>query len=193
MSQKKAAALAVAESFRVERVAISRLRGSDYNPRRISPDDLEALKKSIREYGLVDPIIANDRTTDNGWKKADLGLVVVGGHQRLRAATELGIASVPVVVLSLTEKREKVLNLALNNVGGDFDTRALAVLLKDLSLASVDLGPTGFNDQEIKALVARMDAEMAPPASFPQAEGKLTTTYQCPSCGFEWSGKPRPA
>ncbi len=193
MASKVQIGAAAVEGIKVVRVPISRLRGSEYNPRRISPDDLDALKKSIREFGLVDPIIANERNKDTGWKEKDRGLVVVGGHQRIRAATELGLASIPVVVVRLTEAREKVLNLALNNVGGDFDTRALAALLKDLQIAKVDLGPTGFDDQEIAVMVARLEADMTPPAKFPGAEGKLTTQYKCPGCGHEWSGKPRPA
>ena len=62
---------------------IGELRPDPANPRRISDQELESLTRSIREFGLVDPIIARreDKT-------------VIGGHQRLLAARRLGIRTV---------------------------------------------------------------------------------------------------
>ena len=53
----------------VEQVSVDRLRPDVGNPRHISPDELEALTRSIREWGLVDPIIA--RREDGS---------IIGGH-----------------------------------------------------------------------------------------------------------------
>src|SRR5659263_293707 len=67
-------------------VEIASLKPDAFNPRRISDLELEALTRSIREFGLVDPIIVRreDKT-------------VIGGHQRLLAARRLGYEKVPVV------------------------------------------------------------------------------------------------
>ena len=69
-------------------LTIGDLRPDPANPRRISDEELESLTRSIREFGLIDPIIA--RREDK---------VVIGGHQRLLAARKLGMKHVPVVLV----------------------------------------------------------------------------------------------
>ena len=71
---------------------IGDLKADPGNPRRISDEDLEALTRSIREFGLIDPIIA---------RKDDK--VIIGGHQRLLAARKLGLKQVPVILVDLSE------------------------------------------------------------------------------------------
>ncbi len=63
----------------IEQVPIDDLLPDPANPRRISDDQLEALTRSLREFGFVQPVPA--RKSDN---------VVIGGHQRLVAARRLG-------------------------------------------------------------------------------------------------------
>ena len=48
----------VTEQLQIEQVPIGDLRPDPANPRRISDQELEALTRSIREFGLIDPIIA---------------------------------------------------------------------------------------------------------------------------------------
>ena len=76
--------------MQIEHLPIEDLRHDPANPRRISDEELESLTRSIREFGLVDPIIARqeDKT-------------VIGGHQRLLAARRLGLTQVPVVLVDL--------------------------------------------------------------------------------------------
>ncbi|OGT25334.1 MAG: hypothetical protein A2Z17_04600 [Gammaproteobacteria bacterium RBG_16_66_13] len=129
-------------------VAIDELRPDPVNPRRISDDELEALTRSIREFGFVQPIIARrqDRT-------------VVGGHQRLVAARKLGFQRVPVVFVDLSEEQAHLLNLALNRISGEWDQELLARLLADLQAApEMDLGLSGFGDEEIAKLLKSLDA-----------------------------------
>ena len=67
----------------VDAVAIDDLRPDPANPRRISEDELDALERSLRQFGFVQPVLARreDRT-------------VIGGHQRLVAARRLGLTTV---------------------------------------------------------------------------------------------------
>ena len=65
---------------------IGDLRPDPANPRRISDGELESLTRSIREFGLVEPVVV--RKEDH---------VVIGGHQRLLAARRLGLKQVPVI------------------------------------------------------------------------------------------------
>ena len=136
------------QTLRIDHVPIGDLRPDPFNPRRISDAELEALTRSIREFGLVDPIIARreDRT-------------VIGGHQRLLAARRLGLDTVPVVFVDLSPEQAKVLNLGLNRISGDWDRELLARLLADLSEApDVDVTLSGFAEDEIAKLLKSLEA-----------------------------------
>jgi hypothetical protein len=72
-----------------------------YNPRRMSEEDLAALRRSLTFFGVVEPVVVNRRTGR-----------IVGGHQRVKAAEAEGIETLPVVHVDLDEPSEKQLNLA---------------------------------------------------------------------------------
>lgn len=115
-----------------------------YNPRidlQEGDRDFEILKDNIEKFGFVQPIVWNESTG-----------TVVGGHQRLKVAKALGYGHLPTVIVSLTEKDEKILNLALNKVGGSFDQEKLGMLLNDLRMEDVDLNLTGFDTLEVEEL-----------------------------------------
>ncbi|MHB1345444.1 MAG: site-specific DNA-methyltransferase [Thermoleophilia bacterium] len=137
-----------APALAIEDVPIDDLHPDPANPRRIADAELEALTRSIRQFGLVDPILA---------RKADG--TVIGGHQRLLAARRLGMKSVPVVFVDLGVEQARVLNLALNKISGSFDEELLARLLADLdAVPGVDVTLTGFADDELKKLLRTLDA-----------------------------------
>ena len=132
----------------VATVSIDELKADPANPRRISDAELEALTRSLREFGLVDPIIARkeDRT-------------VIGGHQRLLAARRLGLKTVPVIYLDISKEKAQLLNVALNKISGDFDQELLARLLSDLGTTpDLDLTLSGFEEKEIKQLLKGLEA-----------------------------------
>ncbi len=131
----------------VEQVPIDSLRPDPANPRRISDAELESLTRSIREFGLVDPIIA--RHDDR---------IVIGGHQRLLAARKLGLKTVPVIFVDLSPERAHLLNLALNRISGAWDQELLARLLADLQPSEdLDLTLTGFTEDELDKLLKSLD------------------------------------
>lgn len=132
----------------IEYLPVGDLRPDPANPRRISESELEALTRSIREFGLVDPIIA---------RREDL--TVVGGHQRLLAARRLGIERVPVVLLSVSAGQARLLNVALNKISGTWDDELLARLLTDLAHSDdLDLTLSGFGEDEVARLLKSLDA-----------------------------------
>jgi len=132
----------------IETVPIDTLKIDPANPRRISEEELEALTRSIDEFGMVDPLIVRRENR-----------MVVGGHQRLLAARRLGLHTVPVVFLDLDKDRARLLNLALNKIGGEFDTELLGRLLADLADASdLDLTLSGFEAKEIDSLLDGLQA-----------------------------------
>jgi DNA modification methylase len=131
----------------VELVRLDDLRPDPANPRRISEDELDALERSLRQFGLVQPVLARreDRT-------------VIGGHQRLVAARRLGLTSVPVTWLDVTVEQARVLGLALNKISGSWDEQLLARLLADLqAVPDVDLTLSGFGEDEIGDLLRKLE------------------------------------
>src|SRR4030042_1797748 len=132
----------------VDYIEIGNLKPDPANPRRISDQELEALTRSIREFGFIDPIIARreDKT-------------VIGGHQRLLAARRLGYPTVPVVFADLSAEPAPLLNLALNRISGTWDQELLARLLAELnSVPGMDLTLSGFEEDELKKLLKSLDA-----------------------------------
>ena len=121
------------DALKSESVPVAKLvnMGAPYNPRRIEPDQLAALRSSLRTFGAVEPVVANRRSGR-----------IVGGHQRVKAAEAEGIEALPVVWVDLDETGEKQLNLALNRISGEWDEPALAALLEELGSSALDL--TGF-------------------------------------------------
>tara|TARA_R100001082_G_C4348468_1_gene153402 strand:- start:140 stop:1309 length:1170 start_codon:yes stop_codon:yes gene_type:complete len=91
---------------------------AEYNPRELTKDQHQDLKDSITRFGFVDPLIVNTHKERKN--------ILVGGHQRLRIAKELGYKDVPCVEVDLTPDKEKELNVRLNKNTGQWDWDALA-------------------------------------------------------------------
>lgn len=123
------AGVALPKTLAIEYVAVEALaaKGAPYNPRKISEHDLAALRRSLTTFGAVEPIVVNRRTG-----------VVVGGHQRIRAAIAEGIPALPVVHVDLDDVAERQLNLALNRISGEWDTDRLGELLEGLKASGAD-------------------------------------------------------
>ena len=102
---------------------VSVLKPAEYNPRKkLKPGDreYEKIKASIQEFGFADPLVVN----------ADM--TIIGGHQRLTVAMDLGYTEVPCAVVDIDKVREKALNIALNKITGAWDENLLADLLQDI-------------------------------------------------------------
>ena len=131
-------------------ISISMLNPAKYNPRKdLQPGDkaYTQLEKSIKEFGNVDPIIWNE-TTGN----------VVGGHQRLKVLRQ-GKSNgdkLEVSVVNLPERKEKMLNIALNKISGDWDNYLLKSLLEDISLEDFEMDIIGFDRDEIEKVFGSM-------------------------------------
>lgn len=128
----------------IEKKNTADLLPADYNPRKdLKPGDAEyeKLKRSIEQFGYVEPVIWNQTTGR-----------VVGGHQRLKVLMDMGMTEVDCVVVAMDEEKEKALNIALNKISGDWDKDKLALLIADLQGADFDVSLTGFEPAEIDAL-----------------------------------------
>lgn len=129
----------------IEKKNTADLLPADYNPRKdLKPGDAEydKLKRSIEQFGYVEPVIWN-KTTGR----------VVGGHQRLKVLMDMGMTEVDCVVVEMDEDKEKALNIALNKISGDWDKDKLALLIADLQGADFDVSLTGFEPAELDDLL----------------------------------------
>ncbi|MEC1552061.1 ParB N-terminal domain-containing protein [Bacillus haynesii] len=96
----------------IREIPVEKINPAAYNPRiDLQTGDLEyeALKNSIKKFGYIDPLIWNERTGN-----------LVGGHQRFKVLME-NPEKIIVSVVSLNGDEEKVLNIALNKIEGDWD------------------------------------------------------------------------
>lgn len=138
------------QTLKTEKRKLKELVAADYNPRKaLTPEDSEyqKIKRSIEEFGYVDPIIINEDGT------------IIGGHQRCTVLKDLGYEEVDVVVVSLDKQREKALNIALNKITGEWDELKLKDLLLDLDLGDYDISLTGFEQEDLAELVDNLAVE----------------------------------
>lgn len=111
------------------------------NARTHSPEQVQKLAGSIKEFGFINPIIISE---DGG---------VLAGHGRILAAQKLGLKQVPCVVEShLTEAQRRAYILADNRLALDagWDEEMLKIELNELQGMDFDLDLIGFNDEELK-------------------------------------------
>lgn len=133
--------------MKIQEIEFSRLIPADYNPRvALTPDmpEFERLKNSIETFGNVEPIVWNERTGH-----------IVGGHQRYSVLKHLGHTSAEVSVVDLDEKEEKLLNVALNKIKGQWDYSRLEEIFQEYELEEAKV--TGFTGQEIALILAKND------------------------------------
>lgn len=152
---------------RMRHLPLTSINAAPYNPRaqlEQGDPDYERLAQSIREFGLVTPLVWNERNS-----------ILVGGHQGLTVLRNQGAKSVDVVVVNLDPQRERLLNLALNKITGRWDDDKLAVMLRDLKTdETVDELLSGFDAGEIDKLVDGLAAELGGDDAPPQDPGKAS-------------------
>ena len=129
--------------MKIEEVDIDSLKPASYNPRNIDAEEMESLKRSLKQFGFVDPAIIRKKDS-----------MIIGGHQRIEAAKALGWETAPVIIMDVSANDAKLLNVALNKISGDWDDIKLANLLKELKYDnSVDELLTGFTEEELDTLL----------------------------------------
>lgn len=142
------------------------------NPRTITNKQMETLKQSIKDnpdYFEARPLILSNRTGK---------LVILAGNQRYRAAKELGLQSVPCVLLDgIDEAKEKEIIIRDNVSNGAWDFDILANEWDEMKLAEWGVDsvykPAPFNpDDFFKDL--------------PESKTKEVKTITCPNCGHEF-------
>ena len=127
---------------------IGQLKPAAYNHRKqLKPGDkeYEKIKKSIQEFGYVEPIIVN------------YDMTVIGGHQRLTVLKNLGYEEVQCVVVHIEDEHKvKALNIALNKITGTWNEPLLTDLIVDLQSVDFNVDLTGFEAPEVEQLFSKV-------------------------------------
>ncbi|UKI33660.1 MAG: ParB N-terminal domain-containing protein [Lentisphaeria bacterium] len=122
---------------------LSEIRQYEKNPR-FNDGAVEAVAKSIKEFGFQQPIVV------------DKDFVVVVGHTRLKAAEQLGLTEVPVVIAeNLTPEQVQAYRIADNKTGeiAEWNYDLLPIELRDLQERDFDLSLLGFDADELDRLL----------------------------------------
>ena len=140
--------LTITMAKRIELWPLDRLKPYDRNARTHSAEQVAQIAASIVEFGFTNPILVD---SSDG---------IIAGHGRLSAAQELGLKTVPVVVLDhLSERQRKAYILADNQLAlnAGWDTDLLRGELQDLAEQDFDLSLIGFSDDELADLLPEIE------------------------------------
>jgi len=135
----------------IKNVQIDSIYPYPENPREIEEGQFEKLKKSLTEFGFVEPLVVNLRE-DSSFKDKEKVLTVVGGNMRLRAAKSLGLKEVPIFEINISKHKEAILNIGLNRIVGKWDISKLEKMVYELSdkELNLDLELTGLENWELQ-------------------------------------------
>jgi len=144
---------------KVERRSVADLVPYARNARTHSPEQVDQIAASIREWGWTSPVLVDE---DGG---------IIAGHGRVLAAKKLGLTEIPVMVArgwTQAQKRAYVLadnKLALN---AGWDTELLKVELAELSDLDFDMPLIGFSELELSDLLAETTTGLTDPDEVPE-------------------------
>lgn len=143
--------------------------------------DVDAIMESMRRNGCYRPVYAQRST----------GFVLAGNHT-YAALMELGAESIPVLWLDVDVNQARRIMLADNRTAdlGQYDMAQVLSVLRDLD---GDVSGTGYNDDDVRAMVEALDAPFDPSALSDDDVDRLDKRkpVTCPSCGHEFVPDPR--
>lgn len=139
------------ENFDLVTINRRDIHGAPYNPRKISESAKKKLRKSLKDFGVLQPVVVNKNTMN-----------IVAGHQRIAAMDDISggtVYEIRVCMVDLTEEQEVKANVILNNTGvmGEFDIDALADL-KNMMPEIDFVKDFGFDEADLRVMFAGNDA-----------------------------------
>lgn len=149
------AQLTIAMAKRIELWPVDRLKPYERNARTHSDEQVAQIAASIVEFGFTNPVLVD---SNDG---------IIAGHGRLAAAQQLGLKSVPVVVLDhLSERQRRAYILADNQLATNagWDPDLLRSELAELADLDFDLSLLGWSDEELADLTGAVEELDAMPA-----------------------------
>jgi len=161
----------------LRQVRASELLPNPRNWRRHPAGQADALRGALAEIGYADALIAYETPA---------GLMLIDGHLRAETTPDM---EVPVLVTDLDGGEANKLLMTLDPLAAmaNTDQDALAELLELVGIENDSLRTTIESLLEDNVIP---DALIAPD-DFPSYDNDIAIDYKCPSCQYEWSGKPK--
>jgi ParB family chromosome partitioning protein len=157
---------------RVQRVPLGRIRPCPFQPRKdFTPETLQELADSIREQGIVQPLIVRDRGDH---------LELIAGERRWRASQLIGLAEVPVIVREADDRA--VLELALienlqrENLNPVEEAQGYAQLIAQFQLTQEEVATKVGKSRTVVANALRL-LKLAPILQSYLREGRLSVGH----------------
>lgn len=168
---KKKQSAVKASALQVIDIPIEDLIPDDDNPNEMDEATFDLLIEEIREEGFDEPIQVRKHPTLEG--KYQIG----GGHHRVKAATVIGMQSVPAVVKQWDDRKQKVALVKRNALRGELNKQKMAKLYKDLAKNSKDpvqlQRELGFsNPKKLDALIEQAEKSLTQTQKKKLAEAK---------------------
>ena len=126
-----------------------------------TPEQINQIRGSLREFGFVTPVLID---FDNN---------IIAGHGRVMAARAEGMTEVPCVMVSnLTDTQRKAYILADNRMSeiAQWDLKTLEIELEGLQELQFDLDTIGFDVESVDNLFAEYDGDEDGGSDQPHAE-----------------------
>ena len=160
--------------MKIEKININEVKSYENNAKLHPPEQIEQIKRSIKEFGNSDPIAIDENN------------MIIEGHGRYRALKELGFKEIEVIKLThLNEQQKKAYILAHNkltmNTGFDFDTLNLELD----SILDFDMSDFGFTIDFQKQDQMIPESKEIDTDDFSDEKFKC----ECPRCGFRWNNE----
>ena len=165
--------------------SISSLQSDQKNARRRTDRSSTLIKESISRYGAARSIVIDEENR------------VLAGNGTIEGAKAAGIKNVRIIETDgdeiiavkrtgLTEEQKVGLAIADNRTSdlSEWDQDMLYQLSQEHDL------DTWFTPEDLNAITGDPVSDLEPPQDFEEVDDDITTEYRCPSCGYEWSGKP---
>lgn len=126
----------------VQQIRVSSLKPWQNNPR-LNDHAVDAVARSIESFGFNVPILCDQNAT------------IIAGHTRWKAARKLGMKSVPVITLEMSESQRRAFSVADNKTAelADWDLPQLREVLEELRCEDIDLGNIGFSDEDLRLIL----------------------------------------
>ena len=153
-------------------IPVEKIRAGSLQPRRtFSPGALEELVASIREKGILQPVLV--RPTPDGYE-------LVAGERRFRAAEAAGLSTIPAVVRRLSDREAIEAALVENIQRADLNAIELAEayqrLVHDFSLSQEQVAERVGKDRATVANTMRL-LKLPPPVRLAVADGRLSAGH----------------
>ena len=171
----------------IERYPIDRIKPNPWNPNRMEDWQIEKLKESIKRFGFVDPVLVRPSSDP------DADYEIIDGEHRWRAAKEMKLKEIPVVIIEDVDNKEaQVLTVVSNELKGTADPAILFdIVVETQNDPLFDLLP--FPDETLNWILSWQQPEpdftMNEDTDSPKSWGKQTEAFLRFQLPLKYRGK----